>query len=322
MQIRALAVQELETTDLERKQMIDWSKVMQPPEFLEATRMTLLNDDFIPFAVQYCGIEDGMKILEVGCGTGYFSRYLSKGTSGVSYTGLDRDAGFIAAAKPVHGDNTCSHLVGSAYELPFADDSFDGVISHTFFNCADKPKEAIREMLRVCRPGGRVSTVASMSLTYETWHRGFYPPECTWVEKIQSFQGRMQKVLAELGCGTMDYNRGFAASKLPRFFYVSGMTDIRICPLPRTFSLSNAAMPAEKKAAYVENLYLGEKKKIENIMELTAFTSHIPEEECRDYIEQLQARRDFWMEHLDDNSIWDWFGASALVVSGRKEQQV
>lgn len=300
--------------------MIDWSKVMQPPEFLEATRMTLLNDDFIPLAVSYCGIEQGMRILEVGCGTGYFSRYLSKGTSGVSYIGVDRDKGFIQAAQPVCGDNTSTYLEGSAYELPFPDNSFDGVISHTFFNCAEKPKEAIREMIRVCRPGRQVSTVASMSLTFETWHLGFYPPECSWVEEIRNFQGRMQKVLAELGCGALDYNRGLPASKLPRFFYVSGLKNIRICPLPRTFSLSNAAFPVKSKESYVENLYIGEKKKIENIMELTDFTKYIPEEECMEYMEQLKARRDFWMRHLDDNSIWDWFGASAVVVSGEKEK--
>lgn len=300
--------------------MLDWSKIVQPPEFLEATRMTLLNDDFIPIAVRYCGILPGMHLLEVGCGTGYFSRYLSKGTSQVHYTGLDIDAGFIAAAKPMAGDNTWDYLVGSAYELPFEDHFFDGVISHTFFNCADRPKEAIAEMIRVCKPGGRVTTVASMSMSYETWHTGFYPLECTWEEKIREFQRKMFRILDEMGCGTMDYNRGFAASKLPRFFHVSGLKDIWLCPLPRSFSLSNAALPREGKAAYVENLYLGEKKKIENIMELTPFLTHISREECEDYKEQLLARRNYWMEHLEDNSVWDWFGASAVLVSGVKEE--
>ena len=298
---------------------MEWSKIMQPPEFLEATRMALLNDDFIPLAVKYSGIQPDMHLLEVGCGTGYFSRYLSRGTEHVHYTGIDIDTGFIEAARPVHGSNQSDYLVGSAYELPFADETFDGVISHTFFNCADQPKKAIAEMKRVCKRGGRVTTEASMSMNFETWHKGFYPEECTWLSEIEKFQNRMFRVLEEMGCGTSSFNRGFPASKLPRFFYVSGLRDIQLCPLPRSFSLSNAALPKEIKTAYVTNLYEGEMKKIKNIMELTEFLQYVPEEDCLFYMEQLKKRRDFWMEHLDDNSIWDWFGASALLVSGVRE---
>lgn len=296
-----------------------WSEIMQPVEFMEATRLTILHDAFIPLAVRYAGIHAGMHLLEVGCGTGYFSRYLSKGTEHVHYTGIDIDEGFIKAARPVHGNNQSDYLEGSAYELPFEDDFFDGVISHAFFNCADRPGTAIREMMRVVKPGGRVTTVMPMSLHYETWHTGFYPAECTWAEEIGRFQNKMFKVLHKMGCGVMDFNKGFSASRLPRFFYEAGLKEIGLLPLPKTFSLSDYACPREIKASHVENLYLGEKKKMENIMALTDFLTHVPKEECEDYLRQLKARRDFWMDHLDDNSIWDWFGSSSILVSGVKE---
>lgn len=301
------------------EKIMEWSKIMQPPEFLEATRISLLSDDFIDLAVKYSGLASGMRVLEVGCGTGYFSRYLSKGVRGVHFTGLDIDRGFIEAALPVHGDNTCEYIQGSAYALPFADASFDGVFSHTFFNCADQPKKAIKEMLRVCRPGGRVTAVVPMSLTFETWHKGFYPEECTWTETIEGFQRKMFQALDEMGCGTRDFNKGFSASKLPRFFYVSGLRDIRLCPLPRSFSLSNSALSVSTKRAYVLQLYEGEKKKLQNIVELTRFQSYVPKEECDAYLEALAQRRDFWLAHLTDNSVWDWFGGSALLASGRRE---
>lgn len=298
-----------------------WSEIMQPVEFIEATRLTILHDDFIPLAVRYAGIQKGMHILEVGCGTGYFSRYLSKGTECVHYTGIDLDEGFIKAAQAVHGNNKSDYLLGSAYELPFEDDFFDGVISHAFFNCASQPKTAIREMLRVVKPGGRVTAVMPMSLHYETWHLGYYPDTCTWVEGILKFQNKMYKVLSEMGCGTMDFNQGFSASKLPRFFYMSGLEDIELLPLPKTFSLSNHAYPREKKLSYINNLYLGERKKIENIMKQTDFLMHVSKEECDIYLEQLRERRDFWRDNLDDNSIWDWFGSSSILVSGVKGQK-
>lgn len=298
---------------------MEWSEIVQPVEFIEATRLSILHDEFIPLAVRYAGIEKGMHILDVGCGTGYFSRYLSEGTEEVHYTGLDRDEGFIKAAKSVHGTNKSDYVLGSAYEMPFEDNIFDGVVSHAFFNCADQPKKAISEMIRVVKPGGRITAVLPMSLHYETWHTGFYPEECTWQKEISLFQNKMFQTLNNMKCGIMDFNKGFSASKLPRFFHVSGLKEIKMLPLPKAFSLSNYAFPKEKKIAYIENLYLGEKKKIENIMALTDFFTYVPKEECENYIEQLKARRDFWMEHLDDNGIWDWFGASAVLVSGVKE---
>ena len=298
---------------------MEWSEIMQPVEFIEATRLSILHDDFIPLAVRYAGIETGMHILEVGCGTGYFSRYLSKATENVHYTGLDRDEGFIKSAKPVYGNNTSDYVLGSAYELPFEDNFFDAVTSHAFFNCADQPKKAISEMMRVVKSGGRISTVMPMSLHYETWHTGFYPKECTWLNGITEFQTKMFKTLSEMKCGTMDFNKGFSASKLPRFFYISGLKKIEMLPMPKSFSLSNHAFPREKKIAYIENLYLGEKKKIENIMALTDFLTDVSKEECNTYIEQLKMRRDFWLNNLDDNAIWDWFGSSSVLVSGVKE---
>lgn len=296
--------------------LLQWSKALQPPEFLEATRITLLNDEFIPLAVKYSGIEQGMEVLEVGCGTGYFSRYLSRGTDNVHYTGLDLDPELLAKGGPAAGNNQMTYLSGSAFALPFPDNSFDTVVSHTFFNCVEDPQRAMEEMKRVVKPGGRITSVTSMSLSYETWHRGFYPPQCGWVQEIPIFQSKMSKALEKIQCGPLSLNKGLAGSLMPRFFTVSGLKNVQLCPLPRAFSLSDCGLAVEKKKRYVEYLYIGELKRIENAMELEGFMKQVTREECENYISDLKARRDFWLGHLDDNSIWDWFGASALLVSG------
>lgn len=301
--------------------MLEWSKIMQTPEYLEATRITLLQEDMSPLAVKWCGISQGDRVLDVGCGTGCFLRYLSGGTQGVSYTGLEIDKGFLAAAGGVMGENSVSYVEGSAYEMPFADGSFDCVVSHTFFNCADRSEAAIQEMLRVCRSGGRISTVSSLSLGYETWNLGYYPEECGWAKGIPRFQEQMARVLRKLGLGLSDYNRGRPASALPRFFHEAGLRQIALHSLPRTFSLSDAGLSPQIKERYVELLYEGEDRRIRNIMELTDFLSYVTAEECGAYRKALKERRDFWLAHLDDNEIWDWVGGSSLLVTGVRPEK-
>ncbi len=96
----------------------------------------------------------GHTVLDVACGTGVLAREARKrvGPDG-NVTGIDAAAGMLAVAAGL--DPEIEWEQGQAEELPFPDDSFDRVLSQfglMFFN--DRVR-ALREMLRVVRPGGR-----------------------------------------------------------------------------------------------------------------------------------------------------------------------
>ena len=50
-----------------------WSVYFQTPEYLEQTRKFLILPEYEPLVRNWCGVRDGMRILDVGCGTGYFA---------------------------------------------------------------------------------------------------------------------------------------------------------------------------------------------------------------------------------------------------------
>jgi ubiquinone/menaquinone biosynthesis C-methylase UbiE len=89
-------------------------------------------------------------ILEVGCGTGLVLMRLRKFARSVK--GVDLSPGMLEKAKARGFDA----VVGSATELPFADESFDVACSFKVLAHVPDIEKALDEMTRVVRPGGVV----------------------------------------------------------------------------------------------------------------------------------------------------------------------
>lgn len=85
------------------------------------------------------------RILEVGCSVGMF---LGLGDR----VGLDPDREAVAIARK----RGFKAEVGSVLDIPFPDDSFDGVECREVLEHVFEPGKAVRECLRVLRPGGKL----------------------------------------------------------------------------------------------------------------------------------------------------------------------
>lgn len=94
----------------------------------------------------------GTRILDLAAGTGASSA--SYAADGAEVVALDFSTGMVAEGRRRHPE--ISFVAGDAMHLPFADSSFDVVtISYGLRNVQD-PSQALREMARVTRPGGRL----------------------------------------------------------------------------------------------------------------------------------------------------------------------
>jgi SAM-dependent methyltransferase len=103
--------------------------------------------------VEWCPLGPGRRVLELGCGTGVFLERVAP--CGARIVGLDLSADLLAKARARLGDvpNVVLHR-GNAEQLPYADASFDAVYGSSVLHHLDLDR-ALREVLRVLRPGGR-----------------------------------------------------------------------------------------------------------------------------------------------------------------------
>ncbi len=93
-------------------------------------------------------LKPGDTVLDVGCGTGWFTRRVA--ADGAKVAGVDLDAGALAFARE-HSCGETSYLRGDATALPFAGSSFDAVLSVTALCFVEQWPRALAEIVRVSR---------------------------------------------------------------------------------------------------------------------------------------------------------------------------
>jgi ubiquinone/menaquinone biosynthesis C-methylase UbiE len=102
------------------------------------------------------GLKPGQRVLDVACGTGVLAEEAARRVApGGTVTGLDRNEGMLAVAR--RKAPGIGWRQGMAESLPFPDGTFDAVLSQFGLMFFEDRAQALREMARVTRPGGRIA---------------------------------------------------------------------------------------------------------------------------------------------------------------------
>lgn len=99
--------------------------------------------------VDEAGVVDGLRVLDLGCGTGALSAELA--ARGARVTGVDSSAAMIAKARALHPD--LAFLDMDACALPWTD-AFDLVFSNAVFHWIPRQDTLLRTVFAALRPGG------------------------------------------------------------------------------------------------------------------------------------------------------------------------
>lgn len=106
-----------------------------------------------------CHLTPGQRLLDVGCGVGLTTCQLAEGY-GITAVGVDLRPAMVERAREYAKDagiaNRIEFRAADAQMLPFAADTFDVVMCESVLVFVDDQAKALREFVRVTKPGGYV----------------------------------------------------------------------------------------------------------------------------------------------------------------------
>lgn len=130
--------------------------------------------------IEHAGIREGQSVLDVAGGTGEPSLTIAEAVGpGGSVTCTDAVAEMVEAARSEanrRGIGNIHFRQCTADSLPFPDNSFDAVVSRLGVMFFPDSHAAVREMLRVAKPGG--------ALAFAVWHKSELNPFCYAVTDV------------------------------------------------------------------------------------------------------------------------------------------
>jgi ubiquinone/menaquinone biosynthesis C-methylase UbiE len=203
-----------------------------------------------PLLIEFAGLKDGERVLDVGCGTGSLTFALPRAANLEKIEAIDHSPVFVDEAKRRNTDPRISIREADACALPFQDSYFDRAISMLVLHFVPETGRAVSEMSRVVRPGGVVAaavwdhlgglpcmrmmwdTVAAMSeKARQARSRYLFQPMMRPGEMKQCFIGRSLLDVKETSLlirmdyqSFDDYWAPFAAGEGPMGKFVSGLS--------------------------------------------------------------------------------------------------
>ena len=157
------------------EQSIDYREITEQQRNTWATgdfhQIARLNVTIAEALCDAAGLHAGERVLDVACGSGTAALVAARRYCEV--TGIDYVPALIDRARDraaVDGLDA-RFEVADAQEMPFADASFDAVLSVYGVQFAPDQQQAADQMLRVCRPGGRIALAGPLP---EGWSGDFF----------------------------------------------------------------------------------------------------------------------------------------------------
>ena len=110
-----------------------------------------------PLFIEFVGVENGEKVLDVGCGTGSLTFALARAADVGEVAAVDYSPVFVEEAIRRNTDPRVTIRQADACALPFEDGTFDRALALLVLHFVPEAGRAVAEMRRAVRPGGVVA---------------------------------------------------------------------------------------------------------------------------------------------------------------------
>lgn len=121
------------------------------------------------------------KIIDLGCGTGYYLFLLSNLGINLNLTGFDYDDKAMSEAKDLLSNKKIEFITGDLHKMPFKDKSFDKAVMSEVLEHVEDDEQVLKEVYRILKKGGTL-VISVPSLNYP-----FFWDPINWI--LQKFIG-------------------------------------------------------------------------------------------------------------------------------------
>ena len=146
--------------------------VRSPAEIYDARFVPALFAQWGPVVIDAAAVRENDRVLDVACGTGALTLAAAERVGrGGSVVGLDVNPEMLAVAR--RKSTEIEWMEGKAEALPLPDHSFEAVVSQFGFMFFDDKPQALREMMRVLRPGGMLAVAVCDAVDHSPGYAAF-----------------------------------------------------------------------------------------------------------------------------------------------------
>ena len=110
-----------------------------------------------PLLVRFAAVGESRSVLDIGSGTGELAFAIAEALPSAQVTGVDPSGAYVRHAQARTPGDRVRFMAGDARALQLPDASYDATLSLLAMNFIPDPAKALREMIRVTRPGGTVA---------------------------------------------------------------------------------------------------------------------------------------------------------------------
>jgi ubiquinone/menaquinone biosynthesis C-methylase UbiE len=120
----------------------------------DSMQQSFFSDAVRKKALAVAGVQTGQVAADIGAGSGFITEALRQ--RNLRVIAVDQSEAMLAQMRQKFGITGVDYRVGEAEQLPIADNSLDYAFANMYLHHVETPAEAIKEMVRTLKPGGKL----------------------------------------------------------------------------------------------------------------------------------------------------------------------